>query len=64
MRKIEQPWNDNRLKLNDRYIGCSTKENADYIMALEGTLYAIAIGTVPQDGDAEKLARKFFSMES
>lgn len=33
--KIEQPWNDYRLKLNGRYIGCVTKENADFIMRLQ-----------------------------
>lgn len=63
MKKIEQPWNDNRLKLNGVYIDCVTKENADYIRSLEATLYAIAIGAFPpaktnNDAEAEKLARK------
>lgn len=63
-KKIEQPWGDYRLKLNGTYIGCSTKENADYIMALEGVLYSIAIGAFPQgEAAAENLARNFFGME-
>lgn len=32
---ITQPWNDDRLKLNGRFIGCITKENADIIMKLQ-----------------------------
>ena len=32
---IKQPWNDDRLLINDVYIGCVTKANADYIMALQ-----------------------------
>lgn len=63
MKKIEQPWNDNRLKLNGVYIGCVTKENADYIKRLEEVLYTIAIGAfssskTEHDAEAEKIARK------
>ena len=32
---IEQPWGDDRLKMNGAFIGCATKENADEIMALQ-----------------------------
>ena len=38
---IEQPWNDDRLKLNGMYIGCVTKANADYIRGLESALVSI-----------------------
>jgi hypothetical protein len=31
--RLEQPWGDERLKLNDVYIGCVTKQNADILMA-------------------------------
>ena len=63
MKKIEQPWNDQRLKINGIYIGCVTKENAEYILSLEQTLYAIAIGAFPVGGsEAEKLARKMLDM--
>ena len=31
--RLEQPWGDARLKLNDVYIGCVTKQNADILMA-------------------------------
>ena len=50
--KIERPWNDNRLKLNGVYIGCVTKENADYIKRLEETLQAIAFGAFGFDPQA------------
>lgn len=33
--KIEQPWEDHRLKMNGVFIGCVTKENADTVMALQ-----------------------------
>jgi len=52
MRKIEQPWNDNRLKLNGVYIGCVTKENADYIKRLEEALQAISVGAFGFDPQA------------
>lgn len=32
---IEQPWNDERLKINGRFVGCVTKANADKVMALQ-----------------------------
>lgn len=35
MLKIEQPWGDDRLKMNGVFIGCVTKENADTIMRLQ-----------------------------
>jgi hypothetical protein len=31
--RLQQPWNDERLKLNGVYIGCVTKQNADILMA-------------------------------
>ncbi len=32
---IEQPWGDDRLKMNGVFIGCGTEGNADEIMALQ-----------------------------
>lgn len=31
--KLEQPWGDERLKINGVYFGCGTKKNADILMA-------------------------------
>lgn len=31
--QLEQPWGDDRLKLNGVYIGCVTKQNADILIA-------------------------------
>ena len=65
--KIEQQWNDCRLKLNGVYIGCVTKENADYIKRLEETLQAIAFGTFGFDQTAiarvQNFARTVLEME-
>jgi len=33
--EIEQPWNDDRLKMNGVFIGCVTKQNADQIMRMQ-----------------------------
>jgi len=35
---IEQPWGDDRLKMNEVFIGCATKENADEIMRMQSAL--------------------------
>lgn len=32
---LEQPWNDERLKMNGAFIGCVTADNAAEIMALQ-----------------------------
>jgi len=32
---IEQPWGDERLKINGRFVGCVTKANADEVIALQ-----------------------------
>lgn len=32
---IEQPWDDDRLKVNGAFVGCVTKGNADEIMQLQ-----------------------------
>ena len=36
--EIEQPWNDDRLKMNGVFIGCVTKDNADHIMRMQEEL--------------------------
>lgn len=33
--EIEQPWDDDRLKMSGVFIGCVTKDNADQIMRLQ-----------------------------
>lgn len=32
--EIEQPFNDERIKVGKYWIGCVTKENADFIMSM------------------------------
>lgn len=39
---IEQPWGDERLKMNGAFIGCVTKQNADEIMRLQTSLNELA----------------------
>lgn len=54
---IEQPWNDHRIKLNDVYIGCVTKENADYLIGLERDAEAFRrLFSMPEHQVREELA--------
>lgn len=39
---IAQPWKDDRLLMNGKYIGCVTKENADLIMRMQDILILLA----------------------
>lgn len=40
---IEQPWNDDRLKMNGVFIGCVKKENADHIMRMQEELASLRV---------------------
>ncbi len=44
---ITQPWQDDRLLMNGKYIGCVTKKNADLIMLMQEVLVQLAKG--PKD---------------
>ncbi len=39
---ITQPWQDDRLLMNGKYIGCATKDNADLIMRMQDILILLA----------------------
>ena len=39
---ITQPWQDDRLLMNGKYIGCVTKENADLIMMMQDVVIRLA----------------------
>ena len=41
---ITQPWQDDRLLMNGKYIGCVTKKNADLIMLMQEVLVQLAKG--------------------
>lgn len=43
---IEQPFNDDRLRINRTYIGCGSKGNADLIMAMQAQLAGITVKTL------------------
>lgn len=52
---IEQPWGDDRLKIGDRYIGCVSKENADYIMGLQKRVAELEAALKEWDDNAKVL---------
>lgn len=39
---ITQPWQDDRILMNGKYIGCATKDNADLIMRMQDILILLA----------------------
>jgi len=39
---ITQHWNDDRILMNGKYIGCATKENADTIMMMQEVIIQLA----------------------
>lgn len=39
---ITQPWQDDRLLMNGKYVGCVTKENADLIMMMQELVVQLA----------------------
>jgi len=39
---ITQPWQDDRILMKGKYIGCVTKENADMIMRMQDILIRLA----------------------
>ena len=39
---ITQPWQDDRILMNGKYIGCVTKENADLIMMMQELVVQLA----------------------
>ena len=39
---ITQPWQDDRILMNGKYIGCVTKENADMIMRMQDIVFQLA----------------------
>lgn len=55
--KIEQPWGDNRLKMNGVFIGCVSKENADTIMALQRLAVVIEADSTQPDWRREEARR-------
>jgi hypothetical protein len=45
---ITQPWQDDRILMNGKYIGCVTKENADLIMMMQDVI--IQLAKAPEHG--------------
>ena len=39
---ITQPWQDDRILMKGKYIGCVTKENADLIMLMQDIVFQLA----------------------
>lgn len=55
---IEQPWNDDRLKMNGVFIGCVKKENADHIMRMQEELARLRVDAADVLAVCQILKRK------